>query len=335
MNSRRPFVTHMHDQQKGIGRSRQASSPGIEIRAGDRAYFPAGALQIWVNPDGTTGTGASLAVDPWLPDLNLNAGTPKEIVDEISNKGFSVSTICNTGLVQACQKSQRVRELVSHPELLRLRYIVVLDGKTACGILDLDRARSAVRYKDPKQKLFAEDIYEPLSAENCLRGDSPLIDYLLTADGKPFRLVEMPGYKLGTIDVQDLQKLPVRALLFMYFCHLEILLARQLCEKNPDLKEIVRTEGGVDAQDLGSTGRGPERKIERYKFGKLLRDSAEEGLVTTIDTAEIMFLERFRNNLAHGPRWYITRRGDIVALVRCIKKVTELISEIHCNSASS
>ena len=332
LNNRRLLVTNMHDQEKGVGRSEQTTKQGVEIRAGDRAYFPKGALQIWVNPDGTTGTGASLAVDPWLPDLNLNAGTPKEVVDEISTKGFPVSTICNTSWVQACQKSHRVRELVSHPELLRLRYLVVLDGNTACGILDLDRARGAVRYNDPKQKLLAEDIYDPLSAENCLRGDSPLIDYLLTADDKPFRLVEMPGHKLGTIDVQDLQKLPVRALLFMYFCHLETLLARQLCERNPDLNEIVRTEGGVDVQDLGSTGTGPERRIERYKFGALLRNSAEDGLVTTIDPAEISFLERFRNNLAHGPRWYITRRGDIVSLVRCITKVTEVINEIQCNS---
>ena len=132
--------------------------------------------------------------------------------------------------------------------------------------------------------------------------------------------------------MQDLQKLPVRALLFMYFCHLETLLARQLCERNPDLNEIVRTEGGVDVQDLGSTGTGPERRIERYKFGALLRNSAEDGVVTTIDPAEISFLERFRNNLAHGPRWYITRRGDIVSLVRCITKVTEVINEIQCNS---
>ena len=164
----------MHDQQKGVGRNRQATSQGVEIRAGDRAYFPAGAVQIWVNPDGTTGGGASLSVDPWLPNLHLNAGTPKEVVDEISNKGFPVSTICNTSLVPACQKSHRVRELVSHPELLRLRYIVVLDGKTACGILDLDRARGAVRYRDPKQKLLAEDIYEPAKCRELPSRRQPL-----------------------------------------------------------------------------------------------------------------------------------------------------------------
>ena len=321
----------MTDREKSHGSSEDAKTPGVEIRAGDRAYFPAGALQIWINPDGTTGGGASLAVDPWLPDLNINAGTPTEVVDQISTKGFPVSTICNTSSVKACQKSHVVREMVSHPELLRLRYIVVLDEKAACGILDLDRARGAIRYSDPKQKLLVQDIYEPASAANCLRRDSPPIDYLLTADEKPFRLVEMPGHKLGTIDVQDLQKLPVRALLFMYFCHLETLIARKLCEKNPDLQKIVRTEGGVDSHDLGSTGTGPERQIERYKFGKLLRIFAEEGLVT-IDQDGVSFLERYRNNLAHGPRWYITRRGDVVSLVKCIKKVTQMINEIQGDS---
>ena len=225
-----------------------------------------------------------------------------------------------------------VRELVFHPELSRVRYLVVLDENTARGVLDLDRARGAVRYNDPKQNLLVEDIYEPVSAANCLRGDSPLIDYLLTADEKPFRLVEMPGHKLGIIDVQDLQKLPVRALLFMYFCHLETLLARRLCEKNPDLQEIVGTKGGVDAQDLGNTGTGPERKIERYRLGDLLRRSAEEESVT-IDQDGISFLERFRNNLAHGPRWYITRRGDIRSLVKCIKKVTDMIDEMESDSS--
>ena len=321
----------MNDQNKGLGRSEDANRPGVEIRAGDRAYFPEGAIQISLNPDGTIGGGASLAVDPWLPDLNISAGTPTEVIDEISTKGFPVSTICNTGRVHACQESHTVRELVSHPELSRVRYLVVLDENTARGVLDLDRARGAVRYSDPKQNLLVKDIYEPVSAANCLRGDSPLIDYLLAADEKPFRLVEMPGHKLGIIDVQDLQKLPVRTLLFMYFCHLETLLARRLCEKNPDLQEIVGTKGGVDAQDLGNTGTGPERKIERYRLGDLLRRSAEEGSVT-IDQDGVSFLERFRNNLAHGPRWYITRRGDIRPLVKCIKKVTDMIDEMESDS---
>ena len=111
---------------------------------------------------------------------------------------------------------------------MHLRHMAVIDGKQAIGILDLDKARGQVCHDDPKQSLLVEEIYEPLNSDHCLRGESPLIDYILTADERPFRLVELGG-KLHTIDVSDLQKTPVRVLLFMRFAHLETLLARQLC----------------------------------------------------------------------------------------------------------
>ena len=174
--------------------------------------------------------------------------------------------------------------------------------------------------------MLVEDIFEPLSRDNCLSGDSPLLDYLLTADERPFRLVELPGQKLGTVDIEDLQKLPVRVLLFMNFSHLETLLARELCVRQPRLQEIIRTAPGIESGELGSSGSGPERRIERYRFGELLQEAKREGFIT-IDGEEISFLKRFRNNLAHGPRWYITRRAEVRSLVNCVRRVCELIGE--------
>ncbi len=316
----------MSEREKiGAADSKNTNS-GIQLRAGDRAYFPPGALQIWINEDGTTGTGGSLAVDPWLPDLSISTGTPTEVVDAISKRGFAVSSICKSDRINGCQKSREVRELLAYPDSARLRYIAVLDVARACGILDLDRARGAIRFKERDQKLLVEDIFEPLSCDNCLSGDSPLLDYLLTADERPFRLVELPGHKLGTIDVEDLQKLPVRVLLFMKFSHLETLLARGLCVRQPRLQAIVGTTLEIKSGELGSSGSGPERRIERYRFGQLLRGAKREGFIT-IDGEEISFLERFRNNLAHGPRWYITRRAEVGSLVNCVRRVCKLIDQ--------
>lgn len=312
-------------ERERIGDTKNANS-GIRLRAGDRAYFPRGALQIWINEDGTTGTGGSLAVDPWLPDLSISTGTPKEVVEAISRQGFAVSSICKSDRINGCQKSREVRELLAHPEIPRLRYIAVLDATSACGILDLDRARGAIRFNEPDQRLLVEDMYEPLCPGNCLRGDSPLLEYLLTADERPFRLVELPGQKLGTVDVEDLQKLPVRVLLFMKFSHLETLLARGLYVRQPRLQEIIRTARGIESGELGSSGSGPERRIERYQFEKLLFEANREGFIT-INSEEISFLKRFRNNLVHGPRWYITRRAEVSSLVNCVRRVCELIDE--------
>ena len=299
---------------------------GVKILAGDKVYIPAGALQIWIKKDGSTGMAAALGVDPWLPDPSASGGTPKEVVDVITRQGFQVSSICTNDTISACPVSCEVRQLIAHPETQRLRYMAVIDGTNAVGALDLDRARGKVRYSDPNQNLLVEHVFEPVNADNYLRGDSALIDYILTADVRPFRLVELAGHKLGTIDVADLQKLPVRVLLFMKFSHLETLLARQMCIRQPRLLDIARTDPGLDTGALGNTGSGPERRIERYKFGTLLRSAKREGFIT-IRSEEIRFLERYRNNIAHGPRWYITRRGEVAALVNCLKRVSELIEQ--------
>ena len=295
----------------------------VTIRAGDRPYIPAGALQIWINPDGTTGMHASLAVDPWLPDLSAKSGTPSQVVKEIIRRGFPISSI-GTKATVACQKSQDVRELVALPEIARLRHIAVIDGTQACGILDLDKARGQTQHGDRTGRPLVGDICEPLNQQNSLRGDSPLIDYLLTADERPFRLVELTGNTLGTVDVEDLQKLPVRVLLFIKFSHLETLLARQLCARHPKFLKIERIANAQTSSSLGSSGSGPERRVERLRFRSLLKEANDHGLVS-IASDEIAFLERYRNNVAHGPRWYITRRADVDALVNCVRRLSTLI----------
>ena len=245
-------------------------------------------------------------------------------MDAIIRQGFPVSCLCTNETIQACQKSHDVRTLVVHPNIVRLRHIAVIDGTRACGVLDLDKARGKINHRDPSQRLLVRDVYEPLRSDHCLQGDSPLLDYLLTVDERPFRLVQLTGDKLGTVDVEDLQKLPVRVLLFAKFSHLETLLARHLCLQNPQLLEIQRAVEGPMSSSLGTAGSGPERQIERFHFGELLREASRIDLIN-IDNDQIDFLNRYRNSVSHGPRWYITRRADVRALVNCVKKLCDLI----------
>ena len=307
---------------------------GLPINAGDRAYVPPGGLQLWVNSDGTMGSQMSLAIDPWLPDLSEDAGTPVEVIHAIARQGFTVSSICTRQWIKACQKTLEVRDLLAHPEIARLRHMAVVDGTQAIGILDLDKARGQVRYNDDRSSLCVEEVYEPLSAENSLRGESPLIDYILTADTRPFRLVAMPGNKLGTVDVEDLQKVPVRILLFMHFIQLEDMLVRRLSGADPGMLDQMRYEQGVNAELLGNSGSGPVRHIESYGFRKVLQKARDQSIVA-LRRHELPFLERYRNALAHGPSWYITRRADVGPLVECFKRVLELIQEALPNDEST
>ena len=299
---------------------------GLTINAGDRAYVPPGGLQLWINPDGTMGSRMSLAIDPWLPDLSPDAGTPVDVMQTIARRGFTVGSICTGQWIKACQVTHDVRELLATPEIARLRHMAVIDGKQAIGILDLDSARGQLRYKDECSSPRVGEIYEPLSEENSLHGDSPLIDYILTADIRPYRLVQMPGNKLAIVDIEDLQKLPVRILLFMHFIQLEDMLVRRLSDEDPKMLEPIRYEQGVVAEPMGNSGSGPVRRIETYGFRQLLREAREQGILT-LRRRELPFLERYRNALAHSPSWYITRRTDANPMVNCFKRVLELIQE--------
>ena len=302
-------------------------APGVQVNAGDSFYIPAGGLQLWINEDGTLGSGVSVAVDPWLPDLGGERGTPLDVMESILSAGFPVSTICNRGTIQACQKTQDVRALVAHPQIQRLRHMAVIDEQRAVGVLDLDLARGRFRHKESGSSLLVEELYEPASKSNSMRGDVPLMDYLVTADQQPFRLIELDGGKLGTVDVEDLQKVPVRVVLLTWFSYLESLLTRRLCEERPELREIVGTKSPVEAKKLGTVGPGPERRIERYKFFHLLRE-AKTSKVVSLANDEVEFLNRYRNRIFHGPRWYITRCGEVAPLVNCTRKVVSLAREL-------
>ena len=314
----------MNDKYKASGLD---GSPGVQVNAGDSLYIPAGGLQIWTKEDGTLGFGVTVAVDPWLPDLGATRGTPLEVVESILGGGFPVSTICNQGTIYGCQKSQDIQALISHPDIQRLRHMVVVDGHRAVGVLHLDVARGKFGHKDLESSLLVEDVYEPVSKSNALRGEAPLMDYLLTANQQPFRLIELDGGKLGTVDVEDLQKVPVRVVLLMWFSYLESLLTRRVCQERPELREIVGTRGAVEAEGLGTVGPGPERRIEQYYFAQLLKEARERAIISLADD-EVRLLNRYRNNIFHGPRWYITRRREVSSLVNCVRKVVSLAREL-------
>ena len=103
----------------GNGASVNPKRGGLVVKAGDRVYIPAGGLRISMDKDGTTSVSASVAVDPWLPDMSANGGTSDETVDAIMRNGFPVSSICGDH-VNACQKSQTLYELIHHPDVARL-----------------------------------------------------------------------------------------------------------------------------------------------------------------------------------------------------------------------
>ena len=281
---------------------------------------------MWVDDDGAFGMGVTMAIDPWLHDLTANTETPREVIESITANGFPVRTICKRGQINSCRATDPVRSLIFRQDIQRLSHIAVVDEERALGVLNLDKARSAFKHKDSGDSLRVDDLFEPLSKENTMHGDAPLMDYLLAADKYPFRMVEVDG-KHSTVDVEDLQKVPVRVVVLMWFSYLESLLTRRLCEDDPNLLDIIRSTSEVEGAELGTLGKGPERRVERFHFAQLLREASRCDIVS-LQSAEIEFLGHYRNNIFHGPRWYITRPREVATLVNCVKKVVSLARDL-------
>lgn len=76
--------------------------------------------------------------------------------------------------------------------------------------------------------LTVGDVMEPLRGSNLIGANAPLLDFVLTADTSPCRLVLDRAEITGLVTLSDLQRLPVRTVLFGMFIHLELLLTEAI-----------------------------------------------------------------------------------------------------------
>ena len=111
----------------------------------------------------------------------------------------------------------------------------------------------------------------------------------------------------------------------MQFVHLEILLMRVLCLEDASLSRQVGSVGAREYGRFGEFGGGPERLVESWDFQKLLQKAAKLGICEDDVTEPLV---RFRNSVAHGPRWYVTRRREVSCLVRIVRYVRQLVGTL-------
>ena len=242
----------------------------MEVRAGDRLYIPAGAFRLAFSEDGTLKSSVHAAVDPWLPDRDVAVGVRPEHVHSIEEKGFPLHTVCSDEPIIACRKSDTILGVLYTAGMERRRYIAVVDNDSVIGTINLDYARGVVGDDD---KMVVGDHYQPNTAASIISGTVPLMEYILSADTHPYRIVDLGEGRCGNVDVFCLQKLPARTLLQFQFSHLELKVAEYLCQSNSSYSDIV---GNIEARDFSGFGEfagGPERRIDRLHFGDLLREA--------------------------------------------------------------
>ncbi len=199
------------------------------------------------------------------------------------------------------------------------------------GVVGLFR-RGAGRPSGPST---VRQVMQPLDgATNLISADAPLIDFVVTADTCPCRLV-LDGTEIrGLVTRSDLQRLPVRTILFGLFIHLELLLTdvlKPLVGPNVEPFDLLEKEEARRARTIWNRaiGSGMDRDIYSSLFfsDKILiaRKLHVLGKPDDETERELTEIERLiRHPIAHGKSFALTP-AEADALVRATRLMRDWI----------
>ncbi|TXR50090.1 hypothetical protein [Phyllobacterium endophyticum] len=180
--------------------------------------------------------------------------------------------------------------------------------------------------------------FTPLREQNLIGADASILDFVRSADEYRFRLVVSQRGIVGLVGLSDLQKLPVRAMLFSLVTALEISMAdairnhilnRQVWEK---YLSVPRREK-IDHEISKAMAKGGI--VDELLFTQFCdkRDILDETVLSTRPDRDLIKqkfrnIESLRNDLAHANDYAATTEDavEVCKMTRDIIDLTRLIT---------
>lgn len=168
-----------------------------------------------------------------LHDAALDAGDAA--MARALERGFPVRLIGTFGHLVTCAVDERVDALLARADIEPFdQWPVVEDGRIV-GLLRRCRLPAAV---GPATRV--RDVLDRLDETVLIAADAGILAFLLEAKAHSCRLILDGGRITGLVSRSDLQKLPVRSLLFHIVTHLELALAAWIRRHLPDEARWLR-----------------------------------------------------------------------------------------------
>jgi hypothetical protein len=262
--------------------------------------------------------------DGFLPAASLD-GDQDAILSHLE-RSTPVRLMATIGTFIAADASEPVAEAISRADRHRFDYLPVRK-RTERPVVGLF-ARRGVGADGAAR---VRDVMQPLSSANVIAIDAPLLQFVLSADNNPCRLILDDTEICGLVTLSDIQRLPVRTALFSLFIHLELLLTEALRrEIGPD-RSPFDFLSGKRAEDAGE-------RWETFKANSLDRDPYSAlmfgdkktiarklrlcGVSAERIDKELNSIEtKLRNPIAHGADYALTEAAalDTVRVARLVK----------------
>jgi len=167
-------------------------------------------------------------------------------------------------------------------------------------------------------------VMRPPANETLISADTPLLRFLYTADISPCRLV-LDGMEItGLVTLSDIQRLPVRTVLFGLFIHFEILLTqalRKVIGEDRQPFHLLSHERAKKAEEQWKVF--VESGLDRDAYSALLL-ADKKALAKTVQLggasksrieAEFSAIEKhLRDPIAHGSEYARTREKALATI---------------------
>lgn len=254
-------------------------------------------------------------------------------------RGLTVSLIATEREdLATCAAEMNANEALSSPEYEDFDFVPVINGGEIVGLLNCERLRRPGEFRrDDPDSLEVSHVMEPLSEINLMSADAGILTFIGNAGKTSCRLLVSGSRVSGIVTLSDLQKLPVRPVLFLLITHLELLMAEYLRECCPE-------------RDAWLAALSPGRQTMVEKTWKSQRDQGLEidkltatqfcdkrdALIKLGDwdgskghaQGEFEQIESLRNRLAHAGDYAATRKFA-QQTVETVRMTQNWIDRIH------
>ena len=195
-------------------------------------------------------------------------------------------------------------------------------------LLGLYRAERWFRKEAPSESIGSD--FEPFCEDHVIGADASIIEFVMTADERPTRLVVSGDSVAGLVSLSDLQHLPVRAAIFTLITSLEIAMVKRIeTEWHDDVTGWIellsngRREKMLDEVTMAKQRDGFVSEIMFTQISDKATIIRKKGLVAGSGKQlrrDFKDIRKLRDNIAHS-NYYAETPEDAGRVCEVVRKI--------------
>lgn len=187
-----------------------------------------------------------------------------------------------------------------------------------------------------------QDNFNPLSEDFLIGADASILDFIKDADTKPCRLVVSGSNIIGLVSLSDLQKLPVRAVLFALITGFEITMMdaiKRTYNSESDWMNSLSSERRQNVEHQRSKSEQADAVVDTLLFTQfadkktLLKKQLPKTRTKSSFEKALSTIESLRNKVAHANEYANTptHARNVCKTVRELLQFRVEIAELQPN----